>query len=218
MRDPGSVTYSAAIESAASVEAAPILSDFAQRVDREACRRGFDHAVRRVVLGDGAVWIWNLADELFPGAVQIVDLYHAKEHLAGVAKAIYGAASDLARQWAKQRHDDLDAGDLDAVLEAVHAHAASNTEAEKCVGYLTRNLHRIRYPEFRARGLCVSTGVVESGCKTAIGARLKRSGMHWSVGGADAIIALRCCRLSGRFEDYWERRAFSGQGVRQRAS
>jgi hypothetical protein len=61
------------------------------------------------------------------------------------------------------------------------------------------------YPKFRAAGLCTSTGVVEAACKMAIGTRLKRSGMHWT--GADAIIALRCCRLSGRFEDFWERRA-----------
>ena len=58
----------------------------------------------------------------------------------------------------------------------------------------------MRYPAFRARGLCVATGVVEAGCKHAVGARLKRAGMHWSVDGANAIIALRCCILSGRFE------------------
>lgn len=64
---------------------------------------------------------------------------------------------------------------------------------------------RMRYPTFRAQGLCVSSGVLEAGCKLAIGTRLKRTGMHWTVAGADAIIALRCCRLSGRFEDFWER-------------
>ena len=79
--------------------------------------------------------------------------------------------------------------------------------------YVTRNQHRMRYPEFRAQGLCVSTGVVESGCKVAIGARLKRGGMHWTVAGADAIIALRCCKLSGRFEDFWERRSPAGQAA-----
>jgi hypothetical protein len=63
------------------------------------------------------------------------------------------------------------------------------------------------YAKFRAAGLCTSTGVVEAGCKTAIGTRRKRSGMHWTVAGADAIIALRCCKLSGRFEDFWERRS-----------
>ena len=72
---------------------------------------------------------------------------------------------------------------------------------------MTHHRARMRYPVFRAQGLCVSSGVVEAGCKVAIGTRLKRAGMHWTVAGADAIIALRCCRLSGRFEDFWERRS-----------
>ena len=73
-------------------------------------------------------------------------------------------------------------------------------------GLLFGNRHRMRYPQFRAKGLCVSSGVVEAGCKQ-IGARLKRAGMRGTVAGANAIIALRCCILSGRFEDFWERRA-----------
>jgi hypothetical protein len=207
MRDPGSVSYSAAIESAASRDTDDTPSQFAQRADREARRRGFDRAQRRVVLGDGAPWIWNLADELFPGAVQIVDLYHAKGHLWDVAKAIYGAGSDLGERWAKQRRDELDEGKIDDILAALRVHAQANDEARKCLDYVTCNQKRMRYPEFRTQGLCVSTGVVEAGCKIVVGARLKRSGMHWTVAGADAIIALRCCKLSGRFEDFWERRA-----------
>ncbi len=210
VRDPGSVTYSAAIESAASRDTDESLSEFAQRVEREARRRGFDQAARRAVLGDGAVWIWNMADELFPGAIQIVDLYHAKEHVSDVAKAIYGAGSDLAEQWAKLRRDEFDDGKLESLLAALRIHADTNDEARKCLDYVTRNQHRMRYPEFRAQDLCVSTGIVESGCKVCIGTRLKRGGMHWTVAGADAIIALRCCKLSGRFEDFWERRSVAG--------
>jgi hypothetical protein len=207
VRDPGSVTYSAAIESAATHDTDKELSPFAQRAEREARRRGFDHAQRRVVLGDGAPWIWNLADEQFPGAIQIVDLYHAKGHLWDVAKAIYGAGSALAEQWAKQRRDELDEGKIDAILAALRVHAQANDEARKCLDHVARNRHRMRYPEFRAQGLCVSSGVVEAGCKVAIGTRLKRAGMHWTVAGADAIIALRCCKLSGCFEDFWGRRS-----------
>jgi hypothetical protein len=207
VRDAGSVSYSAAIESAATGDTAETLSEFAQRVDREARRRSFNEAQRRVVLGDGAPWIWNLAEELFPGAVQIVDLFHAKSHLWDVAKAIYGAGSELGEQWAKQRRDELDDGKIDDVLTALRVHAGSNDEARKCLGYVTTNRERMRYPEFRAQGLCTSTGVVEAGCKTAVGTRLKRAGMHWTVTGANAIIALRCCVLSGRFEDFWERRS-----------
>ena len=76
----------------------------------------------------------------------------------------------------------------------------------KCALSIFHNRARMRYPKFRAQGFCTSTGVLEAGCKVAIGARLKRAGMHWTVHGANAIIALRCCKLSGRFEDFWERR------------
>ena len=207
VRDRGSVTYSAAIESAASVDTPAGLSPFAHRVDREARRRSFDLAPRRVVLGDGAAWIWNVADELFPGAIQIVDLFHAKQHLSDVATAIYGAGTVLSRQWARLRHDELDAGHLRALCQALRMHAPTHSEARRCGEYVTHHRARMRYPAFRAQGLCVSSGVVEAGCKVAIGTRLKRTGMHWTVAGADAIIALRCCRLSGRFEDFWERRS-----------
>src|SRR5439155_16108820 len=202
--------YSAAIESAASRDTDPQVSEFAKRAAREGARRGFDQAPRRVVLGDGAVWIWNIADEQFPGAIQIVDLYHAKGHLWDVAKAIYGAGSDLAEQWAKQRRDELDDGKIENILAALALHTLhtnTNQEARKCFDYVTRNRHRMRYPEFRDQGLCVGSRVVEAGCKTAIGVRCKRAGMHWTVAGVDAIVALRCCKLSGRFEDFWERRS-----------
>jgi hypothetical protein len=212
-RDPGSITYSAAIESAATLDTDDGLSPFAQRVAREAQRRGFDQAPRRVVLGDGAAWIWHLADDLFPGARQIVDLFHAKQHLSDVAKAIYGAGTDLARQWGRLRHDELDTGHLRALCQALRPHAATQPEARRCLEYVTRHRARMRYPAFRAQGLCVSSGVVEAGCKIAIGTRLKRTGMHWTVAGADAIIALRCCRLSGRFEDFWERRSAAAKGA-----
>jgi hypothetical protein len=96
---------------------------------------------------------------------------------------------------------------LHPLLEALQLHAPDCEEARKCSDYIKRNQHRMRYAEFHAQGLCTSTGVVEAGCKVAIGTRLKRSGMHWTTRGANAIIALRCCKLSGRFEDFWERRA-----------
>src|SRR5216683_1615281 len=90
IRDEGSVTYSAALESASALDTAVERSPFAQRVWREATRRLFCQAPRRVVLGDGAVWIWNIADDQFPGATQIVDRYHAKEYLSDLGKALYG--------------------------------------------------------------------------------------------------------------------------------
>ena len=206
MRDEGSISYSAAIESAAQKDTDEVPSEFAARAEREAARRGFERAARQAVLGDGAKWIWILASEHFPDAIQIVDRFHAKQHLSDVAKAIYGAGSDLSEQWAHERHDELDAGDTEAVLCALRVHSPKDDEARKCIDYVDDNRARMRYAEFRAAGLCTSTGVVEAGCKTAIGTRCKRAGMHWTVAGADAIIALRC-KLSRRFEDFWERRA-----------
>ena len=209
-RDPGSISYSAAIESAAQKDTDDMPSAFAARVQREAVRRGFDDANRRVMLGDGAKWIWNLAAEYLPDAIQIVDCFHAKQHLADVAKSLYGASSDLCAQWSRQRYDELDAGDIDAILSSLRRHSPKDEEARKCIDYIENNRDRMRYAQFRAQGLCTSTGVVEAGCKTVIGVRCKRAGMHWTVAGADAIIALRCSLLSGRFEDFWERRAQHG--------
>ena len=213
VRDAGSVTYSAAIESAAQRDTDETPSAFAARVEREAQRRGFARAARRAVLGDGAVWIWTLATEHFPDAVQIVDRFHTKQHLSDVGHAVYGPHTARATQWARARHDELDAGQLAAVLRALQTHAVAHDEARKCVEYVERNRARMRYPEFKAAGLCTSTGVVEAGCKVAIGTRCKRAGMHWTVAGADAIIALRCCKLSGRFEDFWERRSTARAAV-----
>jgi hypothetical protein len=209
VRDPGSVSYSAAVETAATKATGAELSPFAQRVEREARRRGFRRTKRQVIIGDGASWIWNIADESFPGAIQIVDLFHAKQHLSDVAKAIFGVESDLWHEWAHHRHEELDQGDLDSLLQALRIHSKTTDEARKCFDYITKNRHRMDYPRFHALGLCVSSGVVEAGCKLAIGTRLKRSGMHWSVPGANAIIALRCSKLSKRFDDYWHRQTSS---------
>jgi hypothetical protein len=207
VRDPGSVTYSGAIESAATRDTDLEPSEFAARVVREATRRGFEQAPRRVILGDGAVWIWNLAHEHFPGALQIVDRCHAKQKLNAVAKAIYGPTSELGDAWAQGRKDELDAGDVEAIVGALAPHATFHEEARQCRDYVQRNRARLQYPEFEAQGLCTTTAVVEAGCKVTVGTRLKRAGMHWTVAGANAILALRCCVLSGRFDDFWNRRA-----------
>jgi hypothetical protein len=206
VRDPGSITYSAAIESAATLDTSPNLSDFAERVQREASRRGFTEAQRPVVLGDGSAWIWNTATELFPQATPILDRFHAKEHVSQVGKVIYGDSPE-GQQWIQARYDELDEGCLKSMVGALHGHAGQYPEARECIRYIWNNRRRMRYRKFHQQGFCTSTGVVEAGCKVVIGTRLKRAGMHWTVKGANAIIALRCSKLSGRFEDFWERRS-----------
>ena len=181
------------------------LPPLAQRVAREAKRRGFDQAKRQVVLGDGAPWIWNTVSEPFPHAIQIVDLFHARQRLWKVAHDAYGGDGDLAAAWAHARSAELEAGRIGTVLAALRRR--SGEEAHAAVGYFQNNRHRMRYARFRRQGLCVSSGVVESGCKQVVGNRLKRGGMHWTGDGGNAIIALKCCLLSHRFEDFWARRA-----------
>ena len=205
VRDEGSVTYSAAIESAASRDTDKEPSAFAQRVVREASRRRFEQAPRRAVLGDGALWIWNIVTEQFPDAIQIIDRFHVNEHIGDAGKAIYGVGSDLGKKWAHDRCTELKAGKIDEVLAALAIHSSCE-KAKECSDYIHKNRDRMRYGEFHAAGLCTSSAVVESGCKRVIGLRLKHGGMFWTVDGANAIIALRCSRLSGRFEDFWERR------------
>ena len=207
VRDAGSATYNAAIESIATRDTDTESAPFARRILREAERRGFDNAPRQVVLGDGAPWIWNFTDEHFPDAIQIVDIFHAKGHLFEVAKAIYGNGSEIGERWARKRREELDEGRVDEVIAALRSHAATCEEARKNAEYFSNNRERMNYPKFRAMGLCVATGVVEGGCKNIVGARLKHGGMRWTVAGANAIIALRCAVESNRFDDFWERRA-----------
>ena len=202
VRDEGSTTYVGAIETA---------EVFGCRIYAEAVRRGMGWANRTIVLGDGAKWIWGIAEEHFPGATQIVDLYHAREHMGNLAKLVYGAKSPRCREWLTARRDELDNGDVEAVVAAIHRlrphDEAIREVAERESEYFRGNAARMRYADFRKQGLFVGSGVVEAGCKTIFGQRLKLSGMHWTVRGANAIIALRCCQLSGRWEEFWERRA-----------
>jgi hypothetical protein len=202
IRDEDSTSYVGAIETA---------EVFGPRIYAEAVRRGLRQAQMVVVLGDGGPWIWGIAAEYFPGAIEIVDLYHAREHLAKLAKVVHGPTSAEAKHWAAARSEQLDAGDVEAVITSMkrlrpHQHNVRE-EVRKAIDYFQTNKERMRYAKFRSQGFFVGSGVVEAGCKTVIGLRLKQSGMRWTVSHANAIIALRCCQLSGRWEEFWEQRS-----------
>src|SRR5205807_1022015 len=163
-------------------------------------------------------WIWGIAEEHFPGAIQIVDLYHAREHLATLAKIVYEVGSLRWKQWLATRVEELDAGQVEAVALSLRRLRPQDRtvkdQTDKAIDYFQNNRQRMRYADFRRQGLFVGSGVIEAGCKTIIGQRLKRSGMHWTVRGANAIIALRCCRMSGRWEEFWETRFASTLATR----
>ncbi len=197
VRDPDSTTYVGAIESSEL---------FGLRIYQEAVARGCEKAGKTVVLTDGARYNKTIASTHFPGAVHVIDLFHAREHLTDLAKAL-----DLTEAQQKAWHDLLDMGRVEDILEQANSRLADLSlaahqadEVRKAMGYFKENAKLMRYAEFRLAGYFVGSGVVEAGCRTVIGERLKRSGMFWSLRGANAIIASRCCQLSGRFEDFWE--------------
>jgi hypothetical protein len=202
IRAPDSTSYTGAVETA---------EEFGRRLDREAQRRGWGRAQKQVVMGDGAEWIWNLAALHFPEAIHIVDLYHARQHLWELARRLYPNDEGKQRAWMKAHQKRLlDKGKIEKLVGLLRAIKSRNSQvAEKIrteADYFASNAERMRYPQFRRQHLFVGSGVIEAGCKTVVASRLKRSGMFWTVRGANAILALRCSLLNGRFEDYWESR------------
>jgi hypothetical protein len=201
VRDEDSTTYTGAIETAA---------EFSRRIYTEAHRRGWNRAQFKVVMGDGADWIWNICEEQFPGAIQIVDLFHARQHLWDLGGQLHPNEEQSKRKWVMPLQRLLDQGKIEKLAAKLRSLSPDNSELTAAVrteaNYFERNAERMRYPKFRKQNLFVGSGVVEAGCKTVIGSRLKRSGMFWTVRGANAVIALRCCRHSRLFDDYWEHR------------
>jgi hypothetical protein len=195
VRDRDSTSVIATFEPAAT---------FSDLVKAESIRRGAGHVRQFTVLGDGAAWIWGIATGKFPEATQVVDLYHAREHLHALTRSLEFMLLDRKDEWLADRLEDLDYGDIDGIEAAVRkypiADGPKKDEVEKELGYFLNNAPRMRYHWFRSRGLFVGSGVVESSCKTVIGQRLKQSGMHWTTAGADSIIALRCREASSTWE------------------
>jgi hypothetical protein len=200
IRDPHSTTYTGAIENA---------EQFGKRLYLEAWKRGWSRAEKKVVIGDGAEWIWNVAKDHFPGAIQIVDLFHARQHLWDLARLLYPNDTQRQKAWiGLHQKRRLDKGQITKLVASLRQIPTADIELAKKIrneaDYFAINAARMSYPKFRKLHLFVGSGVIEAGCKTVIGHRLKQSGMFWTVQGTNSILALRCSHLNGRFEDYWE--------------
>ncbi len=172
---------------------------------------GLEQAQQVVVIGDGAPWIWNLAAEHFPGAVQILDLYHAKEHVWEVAHAVFGRGTAAGTVWATQACSLLEQGQSEALVSAIEALPPIAPEPgqarscpERAVDYFTINAQRMRYPVFRAQGMHLGSGIAEAACKTIVSTRAKRSGMRWTPEGIDALLPLRTSVLNGAYDSLWQ--------------
>lgn len=202
VRDESSTSYVGAIETA---------EHFEERITTEAVRRGVYRAKRVVVIGDGAAWIWNIVKDVFPRAITIVDLYHAREHYWNIAHLFFPAASLREKRWTEKRKEELDAGDVGAVIRAiVRLTVRTKEQAEECrktILYFRKHRKSMQYDRYRKMGLFTGSGVMEAGCRSVVAQRLKLSGMHWTLDGANSICMLRCLFFSHRWEDFWQYRA-----------
>jgi hypothetical protein len=216
LRDPDSTSYAGTFQGCR--EAGILLR-------QEAMRRGLGRAKKVVYLGDGAAWVWENCRLNFPGAVEILDFYHATEHTGALARALHDGDPERARSrqstWChamKQSSPAAMLREVRALLEASpHWPEAKRTAIEGELNYLESHAARTRYGEFRAKGYFIGSGVMEAGCKTVIGRRLKQSGMFWSETGAENLLSLRCQILGPHFERLWKARTVIQTKTRERA-
>ncbi|MYA89009.1 MAG: hypothetical protein F4X97_11280 [Boseongicola sp. SB0662_bin_57] len=200
---PGSVTQSAAIDSAAAPEHG--TSAFEARLRREA------HGAREIVIvSDGAAWIENTADRVFGhgNVTYILDQFHVPETQRAAVRAMEPDPAEEERRY-ERLNSLVKVGTVEPVIQELSRHARRHEEVAKCVGYFRGNIHRMRYGECQARGMPVGSGVIEGGCKSVICGRMKKGGARWSMKGANSIMALRCRSLNNRMTDLfdWRRAA-----------
>lgn len=185
--------------------------DFGKLLYALAADQGLARAKQVVVLGDGARWIWRLAAEHFAGAVQIVDLWHAREHVWKVARATFEPGTSEAVAWAEQACSLLVQGKIEELVTEIAVlpmplpePGATRSVPEIEMDYFIANAARMRYPAFRAQGLHVGSGIAEAACKTVVSTRAKRCGMRWTPAGLDAVLALRTAVLNASYDAFWQ--------------
>ena len=192
IRDPASTSFIGAIEA---------CEPFGERIYAEAVRRGLYKAKRVSVITDGAEWIKNIVQTHFPKAVHIIELYHAREHLIDLCRRLFDRDMRRLNHYKDRWWDDLDDGNIEKFTQEATAllprNKADAKDARREIAYFDKNKERMRYAQFKADGYFVGSGVIEAGCKSVVGQRLKQSGMEWTVRGPNAIIALRCMTQSG---------------------
>lgn len=179
---------------------------FGQQLWAEAKARRWSRAVETVVLGDGAPWIWNQARDHFYDSVQIVDWYHAKQHLAQAACLIHGEGTPAAQQWLKEQETVLFEGQAERVADCLMGLAKGRRKVAADLrgqaSYFRDNQRRMQYLERREEGFPIGSGLAESGCKQ-FRARFTGPGMRWSRPGAEHLLPVRAAIMSHRFDDFW---------------
>ncbi|PJA50386.1 MAG: hypothetical protein CO171_02020 [Syntrophobacterales bacterium CG_4_9_14_3_um_filter_49_8] len=177
---------------------------FGRRVYAQAVLSGLRRAGEVVILGDGAEWIWNLVSTHFPGCVQILDYYHACEHIWELAGVIYGKDTPACKRWAKDHCNRLEEYGPRSLLRSLRRRKGKTEEQREAIrlqlGYFEDHKERMNYPAYKAKAMMIGSGPVESACKIVVNQRLKQAGMRWTKEGADSILALRTAVLSEQTE------------------
>lgn len=180
---------------------------FGEKLWAEGQRRQLQVAYDKVCVSDAAHWIWGLCQDYFPEAEQIVDWYHALQHLYAAAAALYGEANDKAKLWVEARSIDLFQGHAARIANLLDKLAAQHTSerAKKLheeAGFFRNNQRRMRYLEYREDGWPIGSGSIESGCKQSQ-SRMTGSGMRWSRLGAERMLAICALILGARLHECW---------------
>lgn len=201
VRDHQSTTYVGGFETA---------PDFGTRLRAEARRRGLGQAAQVVFIGDGAAWIWELARVNFPLAILILDLYHALERLHELCDGLYGKDTPWAARMKPTWTAMLKGDRVGAVIAAARRRLDDlgpqpDDSLARSIAYFEHHQDKMRYQTYRAQGLFYGSGVIEGGCKSVIGQRLKESGMFWTEPGARSVLTLRVALKSHRWDECWDR-------------
>jgi hypothetical protein len=185
--------------------------EFGQRLWLEANRREWELALATEVVGDGAAWVWNLGREHFGGAVEVVDWYHAKQHLWQAAKLLYGEGSLKAGNFVAIYEELLYQGEAERVASGIELNLNKLTQPvseeraaliEREANYFRTNRSRMAYQHCREAGFVIGSGMVESGCKL-FKQRFGASGMRWSRSGATNLMPLRAAVMGQCFDQVW---------------
>ena len=202
-KDEDSDAVSALIDSAAAVGGVSRASEFAGRLDRQLCRDGVCKAREVVLISDGAAWITNVADELLAGMKKtyILDVFHALEYASAALKALVRCDDARKARLAEVKARLLD-GNVARVIADLRPHRDRDKDVAKCIDYFEANKARMRYDEYRARGMQIGSGQIESCCKQMVATRFKRSGCKWSMRGANALLALKTCWKNLQWEEF----------------
>ncbi|MBL8879318.1 MAG: ISKra4 family transposase [Phycisphaerales bacterium] len=174
-----------------------------------ACRCGLEKAKRVVLLGDGAEWIWRHIGGLLKEAVWIVDWYHACEHVWTCGRVLHGENTVETQAWVKEIEGLLWEGQVRAILERLRTALArtraktKRTALQALITYIENQDARLAYDKFRAAGLDIGSGSVESACKHLVALRMKRSGMRWSKAGSQNVLSIRAAWLNGEWDAVW---------------